>query len=50
MQATSTACRPGHTGVVEEDFGMHGVQPAAAHEQILDVIKRNAAMVQTALA
>jgi hypothetical protein len=39
---------PGHTGVVEEDFECVEFSPSAAHEQVLDAIKRNAAMAQTA--
>src|SRR5688572_28081248 len=34
---------PDHTGVVEEDFESVEFSPPAAHEQVLDVIKRNAA-------
>jgi hypothetical protein len=40
--------QPGHTGIVEEDFECIEFSPSAAHEQALDVVKRNAAMVQTA--
>jgi uncharacterized protein DUF861 len=39
---------PGHTGVVEEDFEGIEFSPPAAHEQVLDVVKRNAAMAPTA--
>ena len=39
---------PGHTGVVEEDFECIEFSPPAAHEQVLDVIKHNAASAQTA--
>ncbi len=39
---------PGHTGFVEEDFECIEFSPPAAHEQVLDVVKRNAAMAQTA--
>ena len=39
---------PGHTGLVEEDFECIEFSPPAAHEQVLDVIKRNAASAQTA--
>jgi hypothetical protein len=38
----------GHTAVVEEDYEAAEFSPPAAHEQVLDVIKRNAAMAQTA--
>jgi quercetin dioxygenase-like cupin family protein len=38
----------GHTAVVEEDFGSVEFSPPAAHEQVIDVIKRNAASAQTA--
>jgi hypothetical protein len=41
---------PGHTGVVEEDFECIEFSPPAAHEQVLDVVKRNAATVQTSSA
>jgi len=41
---------PGHTGMVEEDFECIEFSPPAAHEQVLDVVKRNAAMTQTASA
>ena len=41
---------PGHTGVVEEDFECIEFSPPAAHEQVLDVVKRNATMAQTASA
>ena len=37
---------PGHTGVVEEDLECIEFSPPAAHEQVLDVVKRNAAMAQ----
>ena len=39
---------PGHTGIVEEDYEALEFSPPAGHEQVLDVIKRNAAMAQTA--
>src|SRR6201993_2595034 len=38
----------GHTAIVEEDFESVEFSAPAAHEQVLDVIKRNAAMAQTA--
>ncbi|HEY1296539.1 MAG TPA: cupin domain-containing protein [Chloroflexota bacterium] len=38
----------GHTAIVEEDFESVEFSLPAAHEQVLDVIKRNAAMAQTA--
>jgi len=38
---------PGHTGVVEEDFECIEFSPPAAHEQVLDIVKRNAATAQT---
>ena len=41
---------PGHTAVVEEDFESVEFSNPAGHEQVLDVIKRNAAMAQTASA
>ena len=41
---------PGHTGVVEEDFECIEFSPPAAHEQVLDVVKPNATMAQTASA
>jgi hypothetical protein len=41
---------PGHTGVVDEDFECIEFSPPAAHEQVVDVVKRNAAMAQTASA
>jgi hypothetical protein len=34
---------PGHTGVVDEDFKGIEFSPPAAHEQVLDVVKRNSA-------
>src|SRR5918911_2269969 len=37
----------GHTAVVEEDFESVEFSPPAAMEQVLDVIKRNAASAQT---
>jgi hypothetical protein len=37
-----------HTAVVEQDFESVEFSPPAAHEQVLDVIKRNAATAQTA--
>ena len=42
---------PGHSAVVEEE-DYEGVEfsPSAGHEQVLDVVKRNAAMPQTASA
>ncbi len=39
---------PGHSAVVEEDYEGIEFSPSAGHEQVLDVIKRNAAMAQTA--
>jgi len=41
---------PGHTGIVEEDFECIEFSPPAAHEQVLDVVKPNATMAQTASA
>ena len=41
---------PGHTGVVNEDFECIEFSPPAAHEQVLDVIKHNAARAQMASA
>jgi hypothetical protein len=38
----------GHTAIVEEDYEAVEFSPPAAHEQVLDVIKRNAAMAHTA--
>ena len=40
----------GHTAIVEEDYEAVEFSPPAAHEQVLDVIKRNAAMAPTATA
>jgi hypothetical protein len=40
----------GHTAVVEEDYESVEFSPPAAYEQVLDVIKRNAAKAQTASA
>ena len=40
----------GHTAVVEEDYEAVEFSPPAAYEQVLDVIKRNAALAQTASA
>jgi hypothetical protein len=37
----------GHAAIVEEDFESIESSPPAAHEQVLDVIKRNAAKAQT---
>jgi len=37
----------GHTGVVEEDFECVEFSPAAEHEAVLDVVRRNAATAQT---
>ena len=37
-----------HSAVVEEDYEGIEFSPSAGHEQVLDVIKRNAAMAQTA--
>jgi len=34
---------PGHIGVVEEDLECMEFSPPAANEQVLEVIKRNAA-------
>jgi len=39
---------PGHTAVIEEDFESVEFSNPVAHEQVLDVIKRNAATAQTA--
>jgi hypothetical protein len=39
---------PGHSAVVEEDYEGIEFSPSAGHKQVLDVIKRNAAMAQTA--
>jgi hypothetical protein len=39
---------PGHTGVVEEDFEAIEFSPPGPHEQVLDVVKGNAAMAQSA--
>ena len=39
---------PGHTGVAEEDFECIEFSPPAANEQVLDIVKRNAAIMQTA--
>ena len=41
---------PAHSAVVEEDYEGIEFSPSAGHEQVLDVIKRNAAMVQAASA
>jgi hypothetical protein len=41
---------PGHTAVVEEAFESVEFSNPVAHEQVLDVIRRNAAMAQTASA
>jgi hypothetical protein len=38
----------GHTAVVEEDFESVEFSSPGAHEQVLDVIRRNAALAQTA--
>jgi hypothetical protein len=38
---------PGHTGVVVEDFECIEFSPSAAHEQVIDIVKRSAAMAQT---
>jgi len=38
---------PGHTAVVEEDYEAVEFSPPAGHEQVLDVVKRNAASSQT---
>ncbi len=38
----------GHTAIVEEDYEAVEFSPPAAHEQVLDVIRRNAAMAPTA--
>jgi len=40
----------GHGGFVEEEFEAIEFSPPAAHEQVLDVVKRNAAMAQAASA
>jgi hypothetical protein len=39
---------PGHAAIVDEDFESIEFSPPAGHEQILDVIKRNAAMAEPA--
>ena len=39
---------PGHTAVVEEDYEAVEFSPPAGHEQVLDVVKRNAALAQPA--
>jgi len=39
---------PGHSAVAEEDYEGVEFSPSAGHEQVLDVVKRNAAMAQTA--
>src|ERR1700680_2895603 len=39
---------PGHSAVVEEDYEGVEFSPSAGHEQVLDVVKRNAAMAQAA--
>ena len=41
---------PGHGGFVEEEFEAIEFSPPAAHEQVLDVVKRNAAIAQAASA
>jgi len=41
---------PGHTAIVDEDYEAVEFSPPAVHEQVLDVIKRNAAMAPTATA
>ena len=38
----------GHTAIVDEDYEAVEFSPPAAHEQVLDVIKRNAATAPTA--
>jgi hypothetical protein len=38
----------GHTGVVEEDFEAIEFSPPEAHDRVIDVVKRNAAMAETA--
>ena len=38
---------PGHTGIVEEDFEAIEFSPPASHEQVMDVVKRNAARAQS---
>ena len=40
--------QPGHTADVEADFEGVEFSNPVAHEQVLDVIKRNAALAQTA--
>ena len=40
----------GHTAIVEQDYEAVEFSPPAAHEQVLDVIKRNAAMAPTGTA
>jgi hypothetical protein len=40
----------GHTAIVEEDYESVEFSPPAAHEQVLDAIKRNVATAQTASA
>jgi EutQ-like cupin domain len=39
---------PGHTGVVEADFEAVEFSPPAAHDPVLDVVRRNAAVAQAA--
>ena len=41
---------PGHTGVVEEDFEAIEFSPPEANDRVFDVVKRNAAMAETASA
>ena len=39
---------PGHAAIVEEEFEAVEFSNPVAHEQVLDVVRRNAAMAQTA--
>lgn len=39
---------PGHTGLVEEDVEFVEFSPPAEHDEVLDVVKRNAAAAATA--
>jgi hypothetical protein len=38
---------PAHSAVVEEDYEGIEFSPSAGHEQVLDVVKRNAGMAQS---
>jgi uncharacterized protein DUF861 len=40
----------GHTGVVEEEFAGIEFSPPAAHEKVLEIVRRNSAVTQTASA